>query len=67
MDYLEITRARFVSELTDYYKSPSDFHRLKATAYESLLQDFGYTETDIEKCIAEAKAVAFQDVNRFNK
>lgn len=59
MDYVEITRSRFISELTDYYKSPCDFHRLKATAYESLLQDFGFSETDIAKCMAEAKAAAF--------
>ena len=67
MDYLEITRARFISELTEYYKSPSDFHRLKATAYESLLQDFGYTEQDISECMAKAKAAAFDDARRFNK
>jgi len=58
MDYVEITRERFISELTEYYKSPSDFHRLKATAYESLLQDFGYTETEIKSCIDIARSAA---------
>jgi len=55
MNYAVITCDAFVAELAEYFKTKEEYHKIRASAYESLLKEFGFEQDQIEVLIRDAK------------
>jgi len=55
MEYTVITADAFVDELAAFFKTNEEYHKLRASAYESLLRQFGFSDEQIETMIKDAR------------
>ena len=55
MNYSTITCDAFVYELAAFFKTKEEYHKLRASAYESLLRQFGFSDEQIETMIKDAR------------
>ena len=55
MNHSNITCDAFVNELAEFFKTNEDYHKIRASAYEFLLRQFGFSDEQIETMIKEAR------------
>ena len=55
MNYGVITVDAFIEELELFFKTHIEYHKVRASAIQSLLEKFGYTDEQIQGFVEQAR------------